>query len=138
MSKKQRIKDKIELVASYNNYLYKIFPKNIKDYKENLTIKAACERYFEKILEAYTDIAFLFAREKGFELPEDEDSIFYILTKNKIISEKLAENIRSAKGMRNVIAHQYGEIDDEKVFNSTEQELEKDIEEFLNKVKSNL
>lgn len=88
MSKKQRIKDKIQLVEEYKDHLYRIFPAEIEDYKKDFTIKAACERYFERIIEACIDIAFLFAREKGFELPEDEDSIFYILTKNKIISEK--------------------------------------------------
>ncbi len=40
--------------------------------------------------------------------------------------------------MRNVIAHQYGEIDDTKVFYSIEQELKKDLKEFLDKMEKNL
>ncbi len=134
MSKKERIKDKIKLVTEFIDYLYSIFPKDLESYKTNITIKSACERHFEKIMEACTDIAFLIVRDKGLEMPEDEDSIFYVLAKKNFISSDLAEKLRSAKGMRNILAHQYGEIDDAKIFNSIEQELEKDINEFIEKI----
>ena len=103
-----------------------------------MTIKAACERYLEKIIEGCIEISFLIAKELDFDMPEDEDSIFQVLAKNGIISEKLSERLKSAKGMRNVLAHQYGDIDDSKIFSSIEQELKGDIEEFFIKIEESL
>lgn len=138
MSKKQRISDKIKQIEEYKDYLYEIFPENFEEYRNDLTIKAACERYVEKIIEGCVDISFLIARELNFEMPEDEDSIFQILAKNEIISERLSENLKLAKGMRNVLAHQYGEIDDSRIFYSIEQDLKRDIEEFLSNIEEGL
>lgn len=138
MGKKQRIKDKIKLLHEYKDYLYEIFPKDIEIYKSDLTIKAACERYIEKIIECCVDICFLVAKEKNFEMPENEEDIFPTMAKNGIISENLAKNLKSAKGMRNVLAHKYGEIDDSKIFSSIDEELGKDLEEFLDKMEKSL
>jgi len=138
MSKKQRINEKIKQVEDYLDYLYEIFPEELEEYKNNLTIKAACERYLEKIIEGCIEISFLIAKELDFDMPEDEDSIFQVLAKNGIISEKLSERLKSAKGMRNVLAHQYGDIDDSKIFSSIEQELKGDIEEFFIKIEESL
>ena len=66
---------------------------------------------------------------------ERENEIFDILYKNKIISEILTKKLKNAKGMRNFIAHQYGKIDDVLVYHAIFEELEKDINEFLDNIK---
>ena len=40
--------------------------------------------------------------------------------------------------MRNIIAHQYGEIDDELVFKAISQELEKDVNEFIDLIEKGI
>ena len=37
--------------------------------------------------------------------------------------------------MKNIISHQYGKIDDEIIFESITEELEKDVRYFIKKVK---
>ena len=37
--------------------------------------------------------------------------------------------------MRNILAHEYGEVDDEIVFNAVTEELEKDAIEFIKNIK---
>ena len=37
--------------------------------------------------------------------------------------------------MRNIIAHEYGKIDDKIVFEAITEELERDVKEFIKKVK---
>ena len=59
------------------------------------------------------------------------------LLENKIIDGILAAKLKNAKGMRNILSHQYGSIDDELVFDSIKHELVKDVKDFL-KVISNL
>lgn len=135
---KNRIKDKISEIEEYLTELYEIVPENLEVYKEDFKAKAACERYFEKIIEGVVDLAFLIIRYKGYKTPDNEESSFIILFENKIISKSLSLNLRYAKGMRNILAHQYGIIDDEKVFNSLKEEFEKDIKEFINAIKLKL
>ena len=51
-----------------------------------------------------------------------------------IISQELSERLKDAKGMRNVIIHEYGRIEDDKIFHSVTEELEKDTREFINNI----
>ena len=48
----------------------------------------------------------------------------------KYVSE--LESVKEAKGMRNIIAHDYGKVDDEIVFNVINEELIKDVANFIN------
>ena len=73
-------------------------------------------------------------KQKKFEIPEDDIDAFRILLDHKIIQEALYQKLKDAKGMRNILAHQYGEINDAIVFGSITEELEKDVKEFLEKI----
>lgn len=131
-----RIEDKIEEVETYLKEFTSIMPKALKEYL-NIKEKAACERYFEKIIEAITDLAFLIIKEKNLEKPEDDKAVFDILHKNEIISEKICEKMKDAKGMRNLIAHEYGSVDDKIVFHSITEEFEDDVNNFIEEIKKN-
>jgi len=130
---KERINDKILEIEQFREQLFEMIPENIEleDYKRDLKTKAICERYSEKIIEAIEDLAFLLVNYKGLKYPEYEKEVFDILHENNIISEILAKKLKGAKGMRNIIAHQYGKIDDEIIFESITEQLDKDISEFL-------
>jgi len=54
-----------------------------------------------------------------------------------IISERLGEKLKDAKRMRNILAHEYGAVDDEVVFQAISEELSDDVTEFLIKIKNN-
>ncbi len=130
-----RIIDKIKEIEKFLDELDKIMPKKLENYKNDNFVKAACERYFEKIVESVNDLAFIIISLKKLEMPQDDVDAFRILAENKIITENLCKKLKQAKGMRNVIAHQYGSVDDEIVFNSLAEELEDDVNKFLNAVK---
>ncbi len=130
-----RLKDKINEIENLLTDLEEIIPNTIEEYKSNKILKAACERYTEKIIEGITDLAFMVIKQKKFEIPEDDIDAFRILFDHKIIHEALCQKLREAKGMRNILAHQYGEINDTIVFESITEELEKDVREFISKIK---
>ena len=132
---RDRIDEKIKEIENYLEELSSISPASLKEYLNDYKTKAACERYFEKIVEAVIDLAFFIIREKEFQIPEDDESSFQILFKENIISEVLSKKLKLAKGMRNIIAHEYGSIDDELVFHSITEELNEDVEEFVNNIK---
>lgn len=133
-----RINDKINEVHAHLDELSKITPGEFDGYKSNNLVKAACERYFEKIVEAVTDIAFMVIVKRKLRVPEDDIDAFNILLEKKIIDEGLYKKLKQAKGMRNILAHQYGVVNDEIVFESITGELGKDVREFIKKIEANL
>ena len=130
-----RIKDKILDIEKYLEELEGIIPNTFGEYDGSIEKKAAGERYFEKIVEAVVDLAYLIIRKKQFNMPESEDQAFVILENKNIISQKLSKNLQNAKSMRNFIIHRYAEINNELVFNAISEELEKDIKEFVEIIK---
>ncbi len=131
----EKISDKIREISRFLDELKEIIPSSFSDYRSNLEKKAACERYAEKIVEAVTDLAFLLIKDKKLKIPEDDIDAFNILLTSKIISKELAAKLKNAKGMRNIISHQYGGIDDKIVFDAITKEIYKDVNEFVRSVK---
>lgn len=131
----KRINDKIKEIEDFIGELGEIKPESLSDYLEDIKTKAACERYFEKIVEACIDLAFLIIKEKNLKLPEDDSQTFDILAEEGIITKNLAEKLKDAKGMRNIIAHKYGSIDDEIVFTAITGEITTDVLELVKSVR---
>ena len=132
----KRIDDKIIEIEKYLEELESILPSSFEEYISDWKIRDICERRFERIIEATEDLAFLMVNYKELKHPEHEQEIFDVLQKNKIISEILAKRLKAAKGMRNIIAPQYGEIDDELVFEAVTEQLIKDVNEFIDLIEN--
>lgn len=134
---KKRIEEKIDEIERFILELYDNIPQdiNFENYKKDIKTKAIFERYSEKIIEAIEDLAFLIVNYKKLKYPEYEKEVFDILKDDNIISENLCKKLKEAKGMRNVIAHQYGKIDDGIVFYSVMEELNRDTDEFIKDIK---
>ena len=100
-----RVKDKLDEVERYLAELSEIAPKRFEEYSDTKT-KAACERYFEVIVEAVVDVAFLVIKDRKLRTPEDDKQAFDVLVDAKIIPAELSRRLKEAKGMRNIIAHE--------------------------------
>src|SRR3989338_1638500 len=109
----ERIKDKIKELERSTEEFSEIIPKNIKAYSKDFKTKAACERYIEIIIGTIIDISLLVIKDMDLEIPENELNSFDVLSKNNVISKEFAEKLKDAKHMRNIIAHEYGEIANE-------------------------
>lgn len=131
----KRIKDKINKIKDFLAELEEIVPVKYEQYCTNNIVKAACERYIEKIVEGVTDVAFMIIKQKKFEIPDDDIDSFRILNKHKMIKESLYKKLKEAKGMRNIIAHEYGKIEDKIVYDAVKNELRKDVEDFFKAIK---
>jgi uncharacterized protein YutE (UPF0331/DUF86 family) len=130
-----RKKDKVIEIEKFISELESVLPTSLEDYKQDFKIRAICERYFEKIVESVADLACLEIAEKGLRKPQNDKDAFEALKEAKIISSELCEKLKDAKGMRNVIAHDYGEIQDEFVFEQVTIHLSQTINKFLDALK---
>lgn len=131
-----RIRDKMKEIESYLNYLVEITPKTEEEYLQDALTRAACERYFEKLVEAVTDAAFLVITEKRWSVPEDDVDAFRILSEKEVIDKELGKRLKDAKGMRNFLAHQYAKVDDKRVYEALAEEISDDVRSFLKAIKT--
>ena len=136
-----RISEKITEIKEYLQNLSEATPNNIEEYQNNWKTKAICERLCEKVAESSVDLAFLVFKEelckdKNIPIPKNDSEVFNILKDKGIITLELCKKLIELKGMRNWLAHEYGKIDDAKIFEAISSELEKDIREFIDKIET--
>jgi len=129
-----RIKQKIEQTEEYLDEVVSIIPESLEEYEKSTTIKRACERYFQLVIECIIDLSFFIVVYRKLKQPLNEDNVFDVLFKGDIISESLKNRLKNAKGMRNYVIHRYEEINDELVYNAISEELGKDVREFIERV----
>lgn len=132
---KDRIEDKIKEICIFLEELEELLPADFEEYRTKLKDRAACERIFEKIVEAVVNLSFILVRMKKLGVPEDDKDVFKKLENGKIITSPLSKKLQEAKGMRNILAHEYGKVNDELVYHSLTAEIIPDVEEFLKQIK---
>jgi len=133
-----RINDKINEIKEFISDLESYVPSTFEEYTDDHKTKDACERCFEKIIEALADLAFLVIKEKEIETAQDDISAFNVLAEEEIISKELSERMKDAKGMRNILSHEYGKIDDSKIYHAIKEEIIKDAEDFIKSIEKRL
>jgi uncharacterized protein YutE (UPF0331/DUF86 family) len=63
-----------------------------------------------------TDICGLFVSGLRLGLPVEEDDLFEKLEQVKVLSPDLARTLKTMKGFRNILVHEYGGVDDAIVY----------------------
>ena len=134
----KRIREKIEDIERFLAELKQIAPKTLQEYQNSLEKKAACERYIEKIIEAILDLSFLVIKLHHWRTPKDENDAFLLLHQKEVIDQELVAKLKAAKGMRNILVHQYGNIDDAILFQALTKELTIDSSAFIKAAKQTL
>ena len=92
---------------------------SLDDYLGNSDQRLIIERLLELIIQSAIDINKHIVR-KGLRLkfPSESKESFILLFQNNILSKELAQNLADSAGLRNVLAHQYLEINDTIVYES--------------------
>lgn len=106
-------------LSRLNMYLDKLDPvvkKSFNEYLSDFYIKSSTERMIQLIVECASDINNHVVVESGERPPEDYASSFIKAAEIKLISRGLAEKLKGSAGMRNIIVHEYMDIDDEKIY----------------------
>jgi uncharacterized protein YutE (UPF0331/DUF86 family) len=67
-------------------------------------------------IECVIDISSLLVIGLCLGLPAEEDALFEKLTQAGIISLSMRETLRIMKGLRNILVHEYGGVDDRIVY----------------------
>jgi uncharacterized protein YutE (UPF0331/DUF86 family) len=87
------------------------------------------ERYLHLATEAAIDLANHIIADSGFETPESYRSTFAVLGSHGILEEDLCLRLQRWAGFRNILVHDYLDVDHGITFDAIQSDL-KDLEQF--------
>ena len=132
MLDRERILAKVSELDGYLAELASLKPRDFKTFQRT-EIKRACERLLQISIESVIAVCHLFVTGLRLGLPAEENDIFEKLTRKGVISDSLKETLKDMKGFRNILVHEYGEIDDRIVYEAVTKRTE-DFEAFKKEI----
>ena len=87
-----------------------------KQFLGDETIKAAAERNMQVAVQSVLDICNHAVADMKLEVPDEQKQAFQILAFHKLIPQSLAKTLAGMAGMRNVLVHEYLEVDHERLY----------------------
>lgn len=112
------IRRKLSRLNMYLEQLSPIGEKTFVEYQTNSYLKYTAERLIELIVECAIDINSHVVVEMKKRPPEDYTGSFIKAAEVGLISRELADKLKGSAGMRNILLHEYMEIDDRLVYES--------------------
>lgn len=106
-------------ISKLREYIHEL--ENSKDitwkkFKTNKRDKAFVERYLHLAIEEIFDISNHVISFHGWREPENYRDTFTVLAENKIIMSEDLKSLQNMASFRNILVHQYDNIDEEIVF----------------------
>jgi uncharacterized protein YutE (UPF0331/DUF86 family) len=107
----------------------------------NDLLLSAVERNFQAAIECVLDIGNHMIAEQGFETPDDNEDIIRILGEEGVIPSEFAGGMKGMAGFRNILVHEYTDIDYEVLYHYLVNRLDdfrtfaKHISDYLEKEK---
>ena len=119
---RERILAKVDQLDGYIAELKEIAPKSFAEYQK-VEKRRACERLLQVSIEVIIDICNLLVSGLRLGLPAEEDDLFRKLVEAGIITKEMGETLREIKGFRNILVHQYAQVDDRIVYEAVNTKL---------------
>ena len=128
------VQARIAKIREYVALLRKIFGQadEAKFIKDPL-IYGNAERYLQLAIQCILDIGNHAVADRKLRLPADNADLFELMANNKIITSALANKLTAMAGFRNILVHEYLEIDRRKVYAVLKRDLG-DFERFIRAV----
>ena len=91
------------------------------------------ERYLQLAIQAVLDVSHHIVGDMRMSLPADNKELFDLLASHKVLPRPLSKRLVSMAGFRNVLVHEYLEIDRRRVYRALGADL-RDFERFVEAV----
>ena len=104
---------KISELEEYQRQIREFSEITHQDYKADWKTQRIVERTLQMMIETCVDIANHIVSDRGMRSPTSYADIFKVLAENKIIESELFVVMEKMTKFRNIIVHQYEEIDAE-------------------------
>ena len=91
------------------------------------------ERYLQLAIQAVLDVSNHIVADMNLNLPADNKELFELLARRKVLSVRLSRKLAPMAGFRNLLVHEYMEIDRHRVYATLKDDLG-DFELFIKAV----
>lgn len=108
--------------------------KSFDEYSSSIEILGSTERYLQLGLQSIIDAIHLVIIDMDMSKPEDSHEAVSVLFNKNIVSEDLANKLTKMVGLRNVLVHEYEQIDNHKVYDVLANHLG-DLDDFENTIR---
>lgn len=132
MLDRDRILARLDALDGYLEELRQVVPPTFEEYRR-VEKRRACERLLQIAIEAVLDVCGLVVAGLRLGLPGEEDDMFEKLAEAAIISTESKARLRRMKGLRNILVHEYGRVNDRLIYEVLQSELG-DFERFKQEV----
>jgi len=115
--------DKLRLINEYTNDLKRMRGLSKAEYLDDMVLQRAVERTFMNLIQACIDLA---AHVRSTELEPTADAAkaeIDALATAEIITAETADRLTEAVGFRNVLAHRYGDVNHDVVYDALHNDL---------------
>ena len=127
------IENKISSVRKYLGILERYKKYSREEIESSIDLRGALERYLYLVIQATIDLAEAVISYKNIRKPSTLSESFVILEEAGIIPSRLMKSMVRMTGFRNVVTHDYEELDYDVVLDILHSNLP-EIEEFSKKV----
>jgi len=134
MVNKDVLNVRLAKLNAYLSDLYEVRQKTKEEFLGDKIIRGYVERTLQLAIEICLDIAHHIISDNGWEEPESNRETFTILARHHVIHSDDIDELAKMAGFRNILVHNYIEIDPEKVYECLQYGLE-DIAGFGKSIK---
>jgi len=130
---KNVIEARLKKLDDYQKSLQRFQGLSLTEYREDDDVQTIVERKLQLAIQTCIDISNYIIARKNLHIPDEEENIFQVLAQNGIMKDSLAERMKGMVNFRNILVHEYMEIDSELVHQNLSQNLQ-DFDEFARSI----
>jgi len=130
---KNVIEARLKKLDDYQKSLQRFQGLSLTEYRKDDDIQTIVERKLQLAIQTCIDISNYIIARKNLHIPDEEENIFQVLAQNGIIKDSLAERMKGMVNFRNILVHEYMEIDNEIVHQHLNENL-KDFDSFARSI----
>jgi uncharacterized protein YutE (UPF0331/DUF86 family) len=131
---KEKVKAKLDVIQSQRCLLEDFVGMSLADFASDspeLSLKYdACLHRLQIALQAVLDVAQYIASCTSEVVYKENKDVFDIIKKNGVITKKTADSFKSAIGVRNILVHQYEQVEPEVIYKIIREDLN-DFDKFV-------
>lgn len=129
------IKQKIKEIEENIEIIQENLPPSIEEFKSLGLIKDGIYKKLEFSIQNVVDIFSIIYSSLNLGVPSDLDDIFEKLKDKNIFSAKTIALVQDMKGLRNILIHKYGQVNDNLVYELLSEKIS-DFEQIIQEVET--
>lgn len=101
-----------------------VLPADAEAFGEDRTVREIVLLNLFVALQEAISLATHWLADEGWDVPQTYGEAFVVLADRHVLDRELAQRLRAASGLRNLIAHQYAAIDSARIFDLASNDIE--------------